>query len=137
LEKMIEASGLAPVIARGLFTRSLADGGCDVNLATIGLYERALPKIHARLKAYCPPADADAKLAAITAKLAELRAHEPRGGTPALGAIRPRLTPSGGVGRPTPLETPAAPGADDDITEFGRRWTADELAVIESLKKKP
>lgn len=130
LERVVSASGIAPVIARGMITRALADGGVDVDHATLAHYERALPKIGARLKAYLLPTDVDAKLAAVTACVHELReggaradVDVPSEGSSGERAVR-RLTPAGGV------------WIDDEVSVGGRRWTADELRVIEASRKK-
>ena len=134
LERVVAASGIASVVGRGMITRALADGGVEVDRATLAHYERALPKIGARLKAYCLPTDFDTKLAAVTECLRELREGSPRADGAAASApssegpsgeraVR-RLTPAGGV------------WIDDEVSVSGRRWTADELKVIEASRTK-
>lgn len=149
-DEIVALTGVSIVLAPGLVTRSLADAGVSVENATLDHYEEALPRLTARMRAYLPEEQAAERAQAILARIVSLR------GTPAkhtpLGLTRHRIKAQIAA-RPTPAtgarsalresgeHAPAAPNApvheayeDDDYTLVGRRWTADERAVIDTHK---
>lgn len=145
-DEVVRLTGVSSVLAPGMVTRSLADGGVTVDAARPQDYEAALPRLRARLKAYLPPPDAEARTQAIAARLAELRTA-PRP-TP---AATPRHLPdheksgekdvsrAGDKSSKTDLGrldlTPSYELDAGDTTLHGRRWTADEQAQIEQARR--
>lgn len=143
-DEVVALTGVSSVLAPGMVTRSLADFGVTVDDATLDHYEDALPRLKARLKAYIPEDEAEARTQAILARIVALR------GTPARPAasgpirIRPISTPPGADALPprsgvsVVAASADAHGAyeDDDHTLTGRRWTADERAVIDAHRAK-
>lgn len=162
-DEVVALTGVSRVLAPGMVTRALADGGVSVADATAHDYEEALPRLKARLKAYLPPEQAEERAEAILKRLLQLRAPAARP-TPA-GLVRSRvagqrdaLRESGenptaepaarsagpdhaaaGAARPSGASpgTPAhEPVEDDDFTLVGRRWTADEQAALDALRRR-
>lgn len=143
-DEVVRLTGVSEVLAPGMVKRSLADGGVTVEAARPQDYVAALPRIRARLKAYLPPEEAEARTAAISARMSELR-------------VAPRATPGTPLRRDKSGETEVARktertsgtdmravGSDlapsyeldaGDTTLHGRRWTADEEALIAQARK--
>jgi hypothetical protein len=71
--KVFQLCGLSLVIAPGLIRRVLNDIGADPATATIQDYERALPKLEARLRAYLPRHIASKRVESIRELLVEFK----------------------------------------------------------------
>ena len=145
-DEVLRLTKVPAVLGLGMLERALADGRVKVASARPEDYEAALPRIRARLKAYLTPEEAEARCAVIAAYLAQLKT--PRRSTPSAPLAREGREPgrSGeheiarSVGsRAEPGKTePDADGLDaDEVTQLGRRWTKDEQAQIDALKRKP
>lgn len=142
-DEVVRLTGVSEVLAPGMVKRSLADGGVTVEAARPQDYIAALPRIRARLKAYLPPEDAEARTAAISARMNELRvAPRATPGTP----LRRDKSGENEVAQPTERSSATAMRAVSsdlpsyeldagDTTLHGRRWTADEEALIAQARK--
>lgn len=69
LDQLVQLSGLSPIFAPTVIRRALQRGGVDPAAFTARDVERALPEILRALRVYVGD-DADARVAAIKAKLA-------------------------------------------------------------------
>ena len=149
-DEIVTMTGVSPMLASGMVTRALADGGVSIDDASALDYEDALPRLRARLKAYLPEQRAEECAQVIRARLAQVKGTPARP-TPA-GLLRyrvkaqvaDRVRETGQTSRsdaqPPASATPPPSGARadvaqldwddaDDFTLVGRRWTADELAA--------
>ena len=141
-DEVVRLTGVSVVLAPGMIKRSLLDGGVTIESARPQDYEAALPRIRARLKAYLPPAEAEAKALIIASRMAELRAgastppsaraREVSGETD-LARVRVREAERARAAR---ISQPDYELDATDTTVHGRRWTADERAQIDAARKK-
>jgi hypothetical protein len=141
-DELVALTGVDPTLASGAVTRALAEG-VAIDDATTSDYAEALPRLRARLKAYLPPDQAEERSQAILAHLTRI--------TPG-GFVRPRAKaqladrvrgasdsspPRSGERSVPPGAAAHGPWEDDaaDISQSGRRWTADELAVSRTARE--
>jgi hypothetical protein len=71
--KVFQLCGMSLVIAPGLIRRVLNDIGADPATATVHDYQRALPKLEARLRAYLPRNIAGQRVESIRELLVEFK----------------------------------------------------------------
>lgn len=148
-EEVLRLTDVSRDLGLGMLRRALTDGRIAIETAGPEDYEAALPRIRARLKAYLTPEEAEARCAVIAAYLAQLKTT--RRSTPAAAPARERLDRGrsgehdiahAATSQAPPREgTKAEPAANDlgpdEVTQLGRRWTKDEQAQIDALKRKP
>lgn len=64
-DRIVSESGVSPLLAPGMITRALRDVGASPETAARVDYERALPRLEARLKAYLSETEVSQRLLAM------------------------------------------------------------------------
>jgi hypothetical protein len=67
--RVLALCGLAELIGPGVLQRALRDAGVNPSHAGVDEYQRALPKLHARLLAYLSEPEADERVRRVAAFL--------------------------------------------------------------------
>jgi hypothetical protein len=108
-ERVVELCGFSAYVGPGAVRRSLAEAGCENEVASPDDYRRALPALQRRLQVYVSEEDATARVQQIQ-RMLEAAEREPR-------KPRPRAEP-----------------VPDDETKWGKRRFGNTVAILQQAR---